>query len=118
MIYASDAGEVTTRVAAYASMELPATYKRMNEIAAKAVMLVQHEAGTDNPELNVKKVMESQVHNVLTYLPASLHLGNILDDTTLDDRTHKMEGPISSIMQAISSGFNNADEDERKNKTQ
>jgi hypothetical protein len=81
-------------------------------------MLVQHEAGTDNPELNVKKVMESQVHNVLTYLPASLHLGNILDDTTLDDRTHKMEGPISSIMQAISSGFNNADEDERKNKTQ
>jgi hypothetical protein len=34
-------------------------------------------------------------------LPPALQMGDLLNDNTMDDRTNKMEGPISSMMHSI-----------------
>ncbi|MEO7924436.1 MAG: hypothetical protein ABIR30_12220 [Chitinophagaceae bacterium] len=45
--------------------------------------------------------MNDQRHNILVYLPAALNLGDLLKDESLDDRTNKMEGPVSNFMHKI-----------------
>lgn len=106
--------EVTHKVAAYSGYTPEVTYEKMNEIADVAAGKVREEAGEDCTALNIKQLLENQIENILLYLPASLQLGKIFNNNTLDDRTHKMEGPVSGMMKAISSAFNNADEDEKK----
>jgi len=39
-----------------------------------------------------------------------LQIGKLLNDSTLDDRTNKMEGPISGLMHAIEKKFSDASE--------
>ena len=45
--------------------------------------------------------MKGQRHNILLYLPAAMQMGDLLNDDTLDDRTNKMEGPISNFVHTI-----------------
>jgi hypothetical protein len=45
--------------------------------------------------------MNDQRHQVLVYLPAPLQLGDLIHDESLDDRTNKMEGPVSNFMHKI-----------------
>jgi len=42
---------------------------------------------------------------ILQYLPAALQLGKMLHDSSIDDRTHKMEGPVSGLMHKIEELF-------------
>lgn len=49
--------------------------------------------------------MKGQRNNILQALPAALQLGALLDDDTLDDHTHKMDGPISGLMHTIEKAF-------------
>jgi len=112
-IFGNDATEVVNRVNAYSGFDPAGTEAKLNDIAAKAASLIKEAAPSEKP-VDVKAVLESQIDNILTYLPPSLHLGDLLNENTLDDRTHKMEGPISSLIQAIGSGFSKPDEDSRK----
>jgi hypothetical protein len=57
--------------------------------------------------------MHNQRNNILPFLPAELQMGELLHDNTLDDRTNKMEGPVSSIMRAIGGGFSNEDAEKK-----
>jgi hypothetical protein len=43
--------------------------------------------------------------NLLQYLPPALQLGKMLHDSSIDDRTHKMEGPVSGLMHRIEQLF-------------
>jgi len=61
----------------------------------------------------VKRYMGDQRHSILVYLPASMQLGSLLDDDSLDDRTNKMEGPISSFMHSIENKFSGNDDTSR-----
>ena len=54
---------------------------------------------------NVITYLKEQRNNILHYLPAALQLGSLLDDDTLDDHTHKMDGPISGLMHTIEKAF-------------
>jgi hypothetical protein len=49
----------------------------------------------------VRNYMNSQRHNILVYLPAALNIGDVLNDEGLDDKTNKMEGPVSNFMHKI-----------------
>ncbi len=112
-IFGNDATEVVNRVNAYSGFDQAGTEAKLNDIATKAASLIK-EAAPSEKAVDIKAVLESQIDNILTYLPPSLHLGDLLDENTLDDRTHKMEGPISTLIQAIGSGFSKPDEDYRK----
>jgi len=101
-------GENKTRllenIARYASINIDETESRFNSVATNAVSQIR-EAVKDKDTTELKSLMASQRDNILVYLPASLELGDILQDETLDDRTNKMEGPISSLLRKIQTGF-------------
>ena len=71
---------------------------QMEDIAREAVLII-HEAPGEKPTAEkLRSYMNGQRHNILVYLPPSLQMGDLLNDNAMDDRTNKMEGPISSMM--------------------
>lgn len=109
--------DVLQKIAAYGNYSEIDTAGKMNRIAVAAAQIINEETNSaDNQVLAVKEFLASQRKNILPYLPAVLQMGNFLEDDTLDDRTNKMEGPISSMMQNIASGFSKADMDQKKEK--
>lgn len=105
---------VVERVAAYSFTPVAETESAMNNIAVKAAELSrEHVASKTDPVLAIKEFLASQRKSILHYLPAAMQLGQLIDDDTVDDRTNKMDGPISSLMQNIGSGFSKTDHDEK-----
>lgn len=101
-------GENKTRllenISRYASLSVEETESKFNSVATNAVSQIR-EAVKDKDAAELKSLMASQRDNILIFLPATLELGDILQDETLDDRTNKMEGPVSSLMRKIQTGF-------------
>ena len=54
--------------------------------------------------------MNDQRHGILVHLPAAMQMGDVLNEESLDDRTNKMEGPISNFMHAIENKFSTNDD--------
>ena len=78
---------------------------KMNAIANEAVRIVKENMPLEATIEDVKKFMSNQRNKILPFLPEAIHMGEVLNNTTLDDNTHKMEGPISSLIRAIGEAF-------------
>lgn len=116
-IFGNTENEVADKIAAYSYSPVEPTHARMDTIAAAAINLIRENIKEGATKMDVKNFMSGQKHDILLFLPAALHTGDILNDDTLDDNTNKMEGPISSLMHKIGSAFSNPpDEDEIKKK--
>lgn len=101
MVFERKEDVAVEKVARYTGTTTGNTRIAMERIAAEAVKLVQ-DAVKDHPTPEkVKSFLGDQRHNILVYLPAAMQMGYLLGDNTLDDRTNKMEGPISSFMHKI-----------------
>lgn len=106
-IFDDNKKEVIQTVADYALKSNADTVTGMNTIANEAVKLVKENLSEKAGIKEVKLFFSNQKNNILLYLPAALNMGELLHDNTLDDKTNKMEGPISSLMQSIGSAFSN-----------
>lgn len=80
--------------------------EKLVKAAADTSILILHEqlAGHISAE-SFTNFMSGQRDNILAYLPAGLHIGELLHDPTIDDNTNKMKGPISSFMHKIENVF-------------
>ena len=116
-IFAGHYQEIIERVAAYAHTTKEDTARRLASIASKTVELIREATGPGRQISTVKEFMGNQRNNILPYLPAVLQTGELMDDSTLDDRTNKMEGPVSSIVQTLGSVFSGSDNDEKLEKS-
>jgi hypothetical protein len=59
-------------------------------------------------DINAKGVttfFTEQRSNILKHLPVELNMGELMDDSSVDDRTNKMEGPMSGMMHTIEKIF-------------
>jgi hypothetical protein len=97
------------KVAQYSNNPIDDCRNVMNLIADEAVQEVHRNVGKDASPEKVKTYMGSQRHNILAYLPAELEMGRLLNDPALDDRTNKMEGPVSSFLHWIEDFMSPAD---------
>lgn len=93
--------EAVEKVAQYAAVTKNQAEGYMENIAEEAVKLIKESAGDPASPEKIKTYMNSQRHNILVYLPAALNMGDLLNDEALDDRTNKMEGPISNFVHKI-----------------
>jgi hypothetical protein len=89
------------KVSRYTGVPIEESRIAMERIAVEAVRLVQDAVKAHPTPDRVKAFVGDQRHNILVYLPAAMQMGYLLGDNTLDDRTNKMEGPISSFMHKI-----------------
>lgn len=101
VIFADKKDEAVEKIAHYAGVATEEAAITMEDIAKEAVIII-HEAPGEKPTAEkLRSFMSSQRHNILVYLPATLHLGDLLNDNAIDDQTNKMEGPVSNLMHNI-----------------
>ena len=93
--------EAVEKLAQYSGAEANTVERTMEDIADEAVKLVKESVGPQAGPEKVRDYMNGQRHNILVHLPAQLQMGDILNDEGLDDRTNKMEGPVSNFMHKI-----------------
>ena len=104
--------EIISKVVAYSYHQTATVITKINVVAKAAILLIREEVTATGSIADVKTVLTNSLDEVLLYLPTSMHIGVLLHDGELDDSTHKMEGPISSIMTAIGNVFSPSDEEE------
>lgn len=107
-VFAGQEDAAVEKVAHYASVSNDESRGYMETIANEALPLIKEAAGNPPTTEKVKTYMNGQRHNILVYLPADLNMGDLLDDKGLDDRTNKMEGPISTFMHRIEDNMSGA----------
>lgn len=93
------------KVAHYAGVSKEEAEEKMKLIAIEAVQATRESVANNPTPEAVRKYISDQRHSILVYLPAAMQLGSLLKDDTLDDRTNKMEGPISNLMHSIEDKF-------------
>ena len=89
------------KIAHYAGISPDDAAINMEDIAREAVIIIYEAPGEKPTAGKLRSYMSGQRHNILVYLPPALQLGDLMNDNGMDDRTNKMEGPISSLMHSI-----------------
>jgi hypothetical protein len=92
--------DAVKKVAEYAGVTPDEAKRHMENISNEAVRIVKDIVKTADAE-KLRSFMNSQRHSILSHLPASMKMGDVLNEETFDDRTNKMEGPVSSILHKI-----------------
>ena len=98
------------KVALYADVTVGEAESIMEDIADEAVTTIKNSI---KPKLTVDLVrafMNSQRHNILVNLPPAMQMGDLVNDEALDDRTNKMEGPVSGFMHRVENLLSKGDE--------
>lgn len=115
LVYGKHKSEVIKNVSEYADIPAGEAKIELKCISEMAVEKIREHIGKNASGIQVKKFLTDQRNNILHYLPAALQIGDMLHDSTLDDRTNKMEGPFSNAMHKIEKIFAGSDNpDERK----
>lgn len=103
--------DVVQGLATYGSIDATQVESILNGIVPEAVNAVKEQVGADAKPEAIRSYLASQRHNILVYLPPDLHFGALIGDNILDDRTNKMEGPVSGFMHFIENLFSEKDTD-------
>lgn len=101
--------EAVHKVSQYSSVSEGHAANQMELIADEAVFILKEKAGKEGSVEKVKHFMNDQRHGILVYLPAALGIGDLVNDEALDDRTNKMEGPISNLVHKIEDKLSGGD---------
>jgi hypothetical protein len=119
-LFGENKTQVLENISRYASYDPIHAESKINEIAEVAIGIVREQVSKDEAQKNteIKNLLSNQRDNILPYLPAALQMGYILHDNSIDDRTNKMEGPISSLMNKLQSSFGGSETQEEADSKQ
>ncbi len=116
LMFGPNANEMKQRLAAYSGTTQDFVQTHFNMVAAEAANVLRENAKGTDVKKSIRDIAGAQRDFILPYLPAELGAGLLLKDDTLDDRTNKMEGPVSSVMHKIESIFNGQESQEAADK--
>jgi len=106
---------VIEKVAGYTGNTNSYTIEKMELVANESIRVIRENISGEVSDGAVRKFLIDQRNNILVYLPAELQLGTVLGDNTIDDRTNKMEGPMSSHMHWLEKFFPSTDRKKEEN---
>jgi hypothetical protein len=112
LIFDTHKDEVVEKIVQYAYHSKQETINKINSVAIATIELMREHLTANTSITELKNLLADSLNNTLLYLPTNMHIGVVLKDNTLDDGTLKMEGPVSSVMNAIGSLFSQSDNDE------
>lgn len=90
-------------VSRYGNQPYDATATAMQKAAHTALDILRNQVGQPFTPEKIRAYLAAQRHNILVFLPPDLEMGELLNDNSIDDRTNKMEGPVSNAMHTIES---------------
>jgi len=99
-IYQGKENYAVKQIADYAGVSEEDAEYTMEKITEESVSVVRQNVKNADAE-KLRSYMNSQRHGILNHLPAALKMGDLLNEENFDDRTNKMEGPVSSFMHKI-----------------
>ena len=99
-IYCGKENDAVRKVAEYSGVNTDEARKQMESISNETVAIARNFVKSPDAE-KLRSFMNSQRHSILSHLPASMKMGDMLNEETFDDRTNKMEGPVSSFLHKI-----------------
>ena len=112
-----NAMEVKNKLINYSDNTPEAVQTHFNMVAAEAVKIIRAAAKETDRRISIRNIATAQRDIFLPYLPAALNIGSMLEDNTMDDRTNKMKGPVSSFMHKIETLLTGQESKEEANKT-
>ncbi|MET0636843.1 MAG: hypothetical protein ABWZ25_12510 [Chitinophagaceae bacterium] len=102
VVFNDKTANVVEKVAHYSNVPREHAESQMEKMAEEAIRVIGlRQSGTGTSVTAIRDYMSQQRHNILVYLPAAMQIGDLLNDNSMDDRTNKMEGPISNLMHKI-----------------
>lgn len=105
-IFGKAADTVITKINDYSKIQDKHNVQQLEHIASESLRVVKENIGREADQKSIRKFVANHKAETLLYLPPSLELGTILNNENLDDRTGKMEGPVSSFMHRMEKQFN------------
>jgi hypothetical protein len=105
-IFGKSTEEVVNKIENYSKMRDKHIAQQLEHIASESLRVVKEGIGNSTDENHIRKFVAKNKPDTLLYLPPSLELGSILRNNNLDDRTGKMEGPVSTFMHKVEKTFN------------
>ncbi len=106
--------DIITQIARYAGTDPSTAKQAFEEAIHQGIHMGNHVQDAQDPKPARKKFYADLLTTALTYLPSAIKVGDSLDDNTLDDNTHRMEGPLSNIAHAIEKTFSDVRTDHPK----
>ncbi|MEO8712849.1 MAG: hypothetical protein ABI405_12030 [Parafilimonas sp.] len=104
IIFGDKKNSIIHSVADYANISTNnAENKMINTVSAIKEILAKEIKNEDGK--GVSNFFTNQRSNILKHLPVELNMGELLEDSAIDDRTNKMEGPMSGLMHGIEKIF-------------
>jgi hypothetical protein len=100
---------VIKQITAYSKVKDEHSAQELEHIASESIRVVKEKIGVGANEHSVRNFVSANKPDALLYLPPSLELGTILRNNNLDDRTGKMEGPVSNLVRHVEKIFNTSD---------
>jgi len=105
-IFDQSADVVVKQIEEYSKNQDKNSKQELDHIASESLRVVREQLGVTPTESHIRRFAANHKRETLLYLPPSLELGSILQNNNLDDRTGKMEGPVSSFMRKVENTFN------------
>jgi hypothetical protein len=96
---------VIEKIMDYSSADRNIVAPALLALTKNARIIISNQVSEKTTVDDIMSLFTNEHHNILRHLPGTLQMGELLGDNTSDDQTHKMDGPISSMMHNISKGF-------------
>jgi len=105
-IFGNTTDQVVDKIAAYSKTAPESAKHEIEHIATEAIRVVRQNISQPNDFTAVQAFVKANRVDVLKYLPAALQIGDLVRNNNIDDRTNKMEGPVSNFMHTLEKTFN------------
>jgi hypothetical protein len=105
-IFGKSTEVVVQQVENYSKVRDKHIAQQLEHIASESLRVIKEGVGDKPDENHIRNFVAKNKPDTLLYLPPSLELGTILKNNNLDDRTGKMEGPVSTFMRKVEKTFN------------
>jgi hypothetical protein len=105
-IFGESAEAVEKQIGQYSKNLDKHSTQELEHIASESMRVIRKHLGENPNESSIRLFVARNKPDILMYLPPSLELGTLLHNNNLDDRTGKMEGPVSSLMHKMEKTFN------------
>ena len=108
-LYGNHSDEVAQHVADYTHTTKEFAGNALDHATNLAVNIINESLGGKATGKSIAHILEDNRSNILTHLPATLQIGSIVGDTTIDDNTNKMDGPMSNLMHLFEKIFSSSE---------
>jgi len=107
ILFGDQKNNIIQSVSGYACIPEEKAETEMKNTASIIKKVVQKEVKQTNGK-TISAFFSDQRSNILKHLPVELNMGELMHDPAIDDRTNKMEGPMSGFMHTIEKIFSSA----------